>query len=439
MNICQNCGEALPAIRSPQRKFCSGKCRKAASRRNIAAEHLEAIIESTQEHLQEIEDLQFEETETIPITVKRRGEKIQVSISDVEYSPAAVKSLIEKQGYDPERWTITALSTSTQSKILAGRIIEVSKNIATLEYVPAPEETPFGQLITVLKETSKQPRSFETSVAIEDISSNKIIVLAGDDQAPHNNEPLHQAFCAMLADIKPDGYIDMGDGVDLDSIATHAPNLTNFVSTVQEGFDSKHRLLTERLAAAGPQLVFKKYLIGNHEWRLDKAIVKNLPQILGLKKANMDPNAAPVLSTRNLLRLDDLGFEIAASKRGDYPHGHVKLANELLVYHGWIARKGAGSSAQGSIERLNSGIVTGHTHRLAVAYATRWDQTGEPHVYTTAETGTLASPEGLQYASYPDWQNGLIIATISADGTSHHLEPVPYRNGFLTWRGQRWS
>ena len=47
-------------------------------------------------------------------------------------------------------------------------------------------------------------------------------------------------------------------------------------------------------------------------------------------------------------------------EKGDYPHGTYKMADNFYASHGWMARTGAGASAQLAL-KTNASIAVGHT------------------------------------------------------------------------------
>ena len=260
----------------------------------------------------------------------------------------------------------------------------------------------------------------------------KKIILMGDHQAPFINHDLHELSLAFINNIKADTLVYMGDGVDFDSISKHRAK-PEFSSTVQEGLNSLHQVLTDLMSTT---LQEGHFLVGNHDIRLQNILLDKLPSIFGIKKANMSADEVSVLSLRNLLRLDELNINYCSSDLGDYPHSTYEITNDLFASHGWIARKGAGNSARASIENLNRSLVVGHTHRLTVSYLTRWNG-NIPIVYTAAESGTMADPRGLGYSRFPDWQSGFLICTVHKD-QSFNIEPVIYKDGVLHYRDQKY-
>ncbi len=228
----------------------------------------------------------------------------------------------------------------------------------------------------------------------------------------------------------------MGDGPDFDSLSNFDVKHPEWSSTVNEGLRTMRVLLSERLEAAGWPAA--DYLEGNHEFRLQKFLLNKAPALFDLKRADMPTDAPSVLSVRSLLGLPSLGMKLATSELGAYPYPMVTVAPSFVAAHGWIVRAGGGNSARASIERMNSSLATGHTHRLASVSVTRWDDVGTPHIYAAVETGTMADGRGLGFVKHPDWQPG--FATVQTWGDGHtSVDLATWRDNSLTWRDERWT
>ncbi len=81
------------------------------------------------------------------------------------------------------------------------------------------------------------------------------------------------------------------------------------------------------------------FIPGNHEHRMDKAIVRNLSAAYALKSIdNME--GFPALSLPNLLAVEKLGVKWA----GEYPSAHIWLNEDLRVGHGEVARAASGDT-----------------------------------------------------------------------------------------------
>ena len=376
--------------------------------------------------------------------VKQTENGLEVTLP-VGADQGRIGEMLRARNLEPDEWIVDRLKVNDWEGFFVSKetdaevVVPLHQTTAFLNWIRPPELTEWGQFTAALSDV------FQTAPAVprrrlKPTPSPSLWFVAGDDQAPFVNWPLHELTLEALRDISPDKAFYTGDGLDLPDISTHrSKEGTVFHARIVECLDTAYRVLSERTEAAGG---FSEayYAIGNHEYRIDKFLKDKAPQLFGIRKSrtetDLDPE--PLLSVRHLLRLDDLGYTVCEDERGDYPYGSVRIADELIGSHGWIARKGAGSSAIASIEHLNSGIVVGHTHRAAIAHLTRWTPDGEPIVYTAAEAGTMADPRGLGYAREPDWQSGFLTVSVDEDG-GHHLDLALYRNGVLRWRDRSWT
>jgi hypothetical protein len=350
---------------------------------------------------------------------------------------ARVEAMLVERGYDPADWEVTSLTVNEweaqRPKDRGIRVLRQTK--ASLRRVVPIEDTPWGIFlasVTSALNTTTRP----TRRVLKAVDGPQTIVLMGDDQAPWVNWPLHEATCEALADLQPDRIIYMGDGFDFDQMSRFDVEHPEWQSTVNDTLRIGHRVLAERLDAAGNPPA--DYIDGNHEHRLQKYLLSKAQPLFGVKAAHLPEDAPSVLSVRFLAGLEHLGFAIAESDHGAYPHPNVSVADGYIATHGWVARKGAGASALASVERLASSIAVGHTHRLAVAHVTRWNADGEPIIYTTTETGTMADLSGLGYAKHPDWQGGWATVTVWPDG-HHSTDVARWEGDTLRWRDRRWT
>jgi hypothetical protein len=262
-------------------------------------------------------------------------------------------------------------------------------------------------------------------------------VLAGDDQAPFVNWPLHELTCEAWRDIGPDGWVHMGDGVDFGIVSKYRKPGTRFDDTINQGTQTLHRVVAERQQAKGAGDDW--YLLGNHCVRWQKAVQRELPAAVGLKPADAPDDTPQLLSLDHLAGLSRLGMTVVYDERGDYPYGTVRLTPDLIITHGFTVRQGAGASALAALKNVTGSIAVGHTHRLAVSHLTRWEPDETPRVFTAAETGALCDLEGLGYDRFPDWQPGWLTVTVTPDG-GHHFDVARYDpdQRALRWRGAVW-
>jgi len=354
-------------------------------------------------------------------------------------------SLLRTRGIDPDTVEVVSV-TVNQWEALRQMFVDGEKTTSepvvlhqtkvVYRPIPDPAETPWGQFLEGLNNLTPPAKPKKRNAPLK--TQSILWFVHGDDQAPFTNEPLHQLILAFLEDVKPNRAVHVGDLVDFGSISRHRPkDGTIYGDTIMDGINGAYRVLAERVQAAGAQCDWS-FLYGNHDERLLKFLVSYAEQLVGISRAatpdNLDPQS--LLDVAHLLRFDELGITAVHDERGDYPYSTLQIADELIASHGWIAAQGAGNSARKSVERLNTGIIVGHTHRLAISHVTRWDADGEMRVFTAGESGTLADPRGLGYARDPDWQSGFL--TVEVREGAHSVDQAVFRGNSLRWRGREW-
>jgi hypothetical protein len=235
-----------------------------------------------------------------------------------------------------------------------------------------------------------------------------------------------------MRDLKPALIVIAGDLLDYASVSRHKKSgrEANLNDTLQSAYDV---LRGYREAVPGAHIVF---LDGNHEARLFSALEsKGLVGVANLER----PGGEQVLTTKHLLRLDELRIEQVFPPEGaTYEHAEYRIIPDLAVRHGWIASQGSGSSALKTLDRLRRNVIVGHTHRASKVFHSHWVD-GERRTLVAAETGCMASvsEHGMGYAVAPDWQQSFLVVQHDTEGFV--LEHAEYANGVLRWRDRSWK
>lgn len=380
-----------------------------------------------------------------PAGTRQSGNQLTVVLPPNTPADRAIEEL-EREGFDPARWRPKTARTNSWDVSLVrfrgteNEFVETVKNYqvtVTFEYVIPLEETDAYRIIQELKTQPKLsiPRRPKKPAG----RSFRRVVAIGDHQAPFTDWDLHRLSVQAIRDINPDTLVHMGDLIDLDSLSRHKRKVSaESRSTVNEGLDSSVRILAD-LAWASPN-ADRYLLVGNHDCRLDVAIINAFPELNGLRPGRLprelEEEVRSVFDLRNLLRLDEIGFSLVGRQFADW-HDSVLTIGDLTYQHGERAKKGAGNSAMAAVDRFNGSFAQGHTHRTAVSHVTRHNLDGSLAVYSAIETGTIARPDGLGYSKHPDWQPGFVVIDHYEDGT-HTATPVLYKDGALRFEGRIW-
>lgn len=331
------------------------------------------------------------------------------------------EDLMLERGLDPQDWEVTSVTVnewdSPTGDTMRQLKVHLRRRVPLDIVAPARIDGP-----------RFQPRKTQTGEVTK-------VVLVGDQQAPYHDENLHDTFCSFLADYQPDQGVLIGDTIDLPDISRHPVNPERDATT-QECIDAGYTLLRDYRESYEPTQWQK--LAGNHDERLRRIVIDKVEKIYGLRRAQVpgEVTETPLLDVGHLLRLDELGIDYVRPN-GDYEHTQVKLSPFLAARHGWIARKGSGSSALATLQHLGYSVVIGHSHRQSLVHHTTHDIDGNPTTLAACETGCMCEVDGLGYAVAPDWQQGCAVAEIWPDGT-FKLDLVTFVNNTLYFRGKQY-
>ena len=257
-----------------------------------------------------------------------------------------------------------------------------------------------------------------------------------------NLEPTHDphaidAALALLADIRPDRIVLVGDNLDAPEFSKYRYSPA-FQQTMQPAIDYATILMGRlRALTVGPI----DWLAGNHEERLSNWALDNARAAFGLRQG-ATPDGWPILSVPHLCRLDDH----RVTYHPGYPASDLWLTDNLKVIHGDRV-KSRGSTAHVYLNEQKVSVIYGHIHRIEQAHRTREDIDG-PAEIMAASPGCLArtdgavpsTRQGLDLDGRPltraeDWQNACAVVTIH-DGGDWQYEVARISRGRAYFRGK---
>lgn len=267
--------------------------------------------------------------------------------------------------------------------------------------------------------------------------------MSDGEMIPTHDEQAMAVALQVVAQVRPDSIINLGDLVDFPEWSSKFLVKPEFVLTTQPTLDRAHRFLAEQRAIAPDARM--TLLAGNHDVRMGHAITRNAMAALRLRRAEA-PAEWPVLSLPFLLRLDDL----ACTYVGGYPAGRVQITTggngitPLWAIHG--ERLDVVKVAR--TERQS--FVQGHIHRVAMHQET-YEVAGSNETVVAFSPGCLCRIDGAVPSTrsgedefgrpmvrWENWQQGMAVVTEYADA-AWSAEIVPIANGVAYWRGQRFE
>jgi len=246
------------------------------------------------------------------------------------------------------------------------------------------------------------------------------IVFPTDEHHPYVDWNALAVATQITKDFEPDVRFAGSDGVDFYSISRFDKDPDLFRNNLQVELDSWAFAQSLWQAVTPDATVY--FLIGNHEDRLRRYLWKN-KELYGLR----------ALELENIFRFKELGITMS-----QYDGLEQNFSNHLVVKHGSIVRKHSGYTARAELEKENYSISTlsGHTHRGA-------------HIFQSTRSGVKQAVEAFclcntspNYLHNPNWQNGLVFATVDDQGVEFEL--IPFRkssDGKITakWRDKYYT
>jgi predicted phosphodiesterase len=238
--------------------------------------------------------------------------------------------------------------------------------------------------------------SSSTSDVVSRNSTLKVACIS-DVHYPYQDQKAEEIALAFLSDYKPDVIVWNGDIFDFYAVSQYEKNINKKMNIQDEIDYGVDRIRTWMETIAPKKAYFRQ---GNHESRLARLANKAAPALTALRSLSLEAN----------VDFKSLGIEFI-------PDHQDLFIGSLLFIHGTVVRKHGGNSARGHYEQYGCSVMMGHTHRLAVTY-----KRSKHATHTLIENGTLCDFD-VEYAQFPDWQQG--FTTIEFDGDDFSVQQRP--------------
>lgn len=244
---------------------------------------------------------------------------------------------------------------------------------------PTPEE--IGHLLV----REALPTKITPTRRVKPKRPDSLTLSIPDAQIPFHDERALKLAHVAIRETYPDNIVNMGDMIDFPSLSRfeQRPEWTN---QVQDSLDRTHQMLAQQRADAPDSRIY--YLFGNHEQRLQKHMVHNNAELLGIKRANAEKELG-VMTLEFLLRAKELEVEMIQG----YPNGELWLEDDLVFKHGTIAKANQSTSLEYLKQNPYVNTVHGHSHRAEIQYRTTPTRDGYKQRWAMS-AGTVAKING---------------------------------------------
>jgi len=203
--------------------------------------------------------------------------------------------------------------------------------------------------------------------------------------------------------IKPYGIIIYGDFVDFYKLSFHSKDPSRKSSIKAELTEAKEHL--DELDTLGAKE--KKYVMGNHEYRLERYIWEKCPEFDGL-----------IPSVEEYLGLKERGWDVIQYKKYG-KQGHFRYTHDVGVAGQFAHYKAA--------QAFQTSNGTGHTHRAGVHYF----GTVEGDSKISVMFGWGGDKEAADYANETqkkDWMLSFGVSYENQADKCHHVQVIPLIN-----------
>lgn len=228
---------------------------------------------------------------------------------------------------------------------------------------------------------------------------------------------------------QPDEIILMGDMVDFADFSKYS--LENDAKFLVQPMLMELFWWLQSIRRSCPRSKIR-WLAGNHELRLQKALQDKLPQAADLRPVT-DIDGPPSLSIERLMSLDQIDVDYIPEYGKPY-----WLFDKIKCHHGYVVRPKGGQTVSSILSGESSySHIVGHIHRREIASRTtsipvksdNGETISAPQTIYAMSPGCLCSLDNGIVPSYKgkpelDWQQGVGIVEMFADQVFMNIVPI---------------
>jgi hypothetical protein len=249
------------------------------------------------------------------------------------------------------------------------------------------------------------------------LSANEVlkIVIQPDTHCPDHDERAVDVFCGFLEDYKPHGLINLGDFQEMEPVSrwpAKDPTPQRLVPQIKVG-----RAVMDRIGkAAGPQCKLKRFIVGNHEYWLERYFCDKIPEVYdGLEELGPD------LSISGLLGLKERGYKVV-------PFNEILAIGEAHFIHGYYTNK---HHASKHLDVFGCNIYYGHLHDVQ-----SHSGVNVRGIHESMSLGCLRTFDaGFMLKKPHNWAHAFGVFEFRADGSYTRYVPIII-NGQMSYSGK---
>lgn len=285
--------------------------------------------------------------------------------------------------------------------------------------VDLPLESPTSSILDV----PVRPLGVDLRLPSGPVSDARILTafLEGDAHFPNQDDDALSINDQIVAALKPDIYVNMGDLQDCYKLSRFDKNPNRKESLQDEINMGRRHLARKRYLLPDAQMI---YLEGNHEDRLRRTLWNLKGEVEALSSLT---DFKEHMTWQSLLKLGELGVTFVPYMGSE--QAKQQFLPKWILKHGSIVRKNSAYTARGEWEKYGRSGSSGHTHRLGMYFHN--DHNGS-HCWVETGCTCILTPE---YVSDPNWQQGCVVLTFDKETGAFQAEPIYHRNKIGVFRG----
>lgn len=244
------------------------------------------------------------------------------------------------------------------------------------------------------------------------------LVVQPDTHCPEHDQNAIGVFCQFLEYYKPHGIVNLGDFLEMKSVARwnpSDPSPKRIVPEIKIGIS----VLSKIDKALGSQCVYRGFLIGNHEDWLQQYLNEKIPEVLdGLEELGTK------LTIDELLGLKKFGYETV-------PLNEILQIGDANFIHGYYTGK---HHAAKHLDVFGVNIYYGHVHDVQ-----SHSGVSVKGLHESMSLGCLRTLQAPFLKGKPNnWSHAFGIFEIRNDGSYTRYVPIMI-NGRMSFNGKIFS
>jgi predicted phosphodiesterase len=240
------------------------------------------------------------------------------------------------------------------------------------------------------------------------LRGSKVFIAAGDFHFPHQDDTAVEVFRKVLARVKPDITVVMGDLLDCYMFSAHPPTHGIPETELQADLKQANGLLDFiQLKTKNRTVVIE----GNHENRVDRWAIQT-------KEGRA---AYSMVCPRLNLSKNRKRFSYRRYGNLDSQYPHYKLNSRIVAVHGWSYAKNAARIHLQTSQGMS--VIFGHTHRAENAMAQKiWTDSG---IVQARSCGCMCQRIPMYGVGRPvEWVHAFVIGYMGTHSDTMYTVPL---------------